>query len=131
MRRPKPGIIGPPQGPVETDSAEALLTRRGFSQPLDNSLGDSAVSQVPQAQRRDKYQAVSADAIHLKNRNFRSEDWGAPHYPRCMCAVNASMAPSWHNVHDSGSGWFLAPCLYDWFKLRAGLSKRTARTVRI
>ncbi len=55
-----------------------IRTRRGFPPLLENSLGDSAFSQLPQARRRAKYQPISTAAIHLKNRDFLSEEWGAP-----------------------------------------------------
>ena len=63
---------------METDSAGEIRTRRGFPQLLENSLGDSAFSQLPQARRRAKYQPISTAAIHLKNRDFLSEEWGTP-----------------------------------------------------
>ena len=63
---------------METDSAVGIRTRRGFPQLLENSLGDSAFSQLPQARRRAKYQPISTAAIHLKNRDFLSEEWGTP-----------------------------------------------------
>ncbi len=66
---------------METDAAVEIRTRRGFPQLLENSLGDSAFSQLPQARRRAKYQPISTAAIHLKNRDFLSEEWGAPHPP--------------------------------------------------
>ena len=54
---------------------------RGFPQPLENSLEDSAFSQFPQARGRAKYQTISAAAIHLKIQGFLSEEWGAPQTP--------------------------------------------------
>ena len=63
---------------METEAAVGIRTRRGFHQLLENSLGDSAFSQLPQARRRAKYQPISTAAIHLKNRDFLSEEWGAP-----------------------------------------------------
>ena len=61
------------QGPV-ADAAVEIRTR--FSH--ENSLEDSAFSQSPQARRRAKYQPISVAAIHLKIRDFLSEEWGAP-----------------------------------------------------
>ena len=62
-----------------TDAAMDIRTRRGFPQLLENSLEDSAFSQFPQARRRAKYQPISTAAIHLKTRDFLSEEWGPPH----------------------------------------------------
>jgi hypothetical protein len=49
--------------------------------------------------------------------------------PACA-PVNASMVALRLATHDSGSGWFATPFLYDSFihKLHAGLSRRTPRT---
>ena len=75
--------------PVETAAADGN-PQKGFPQRLENSLGDSAFSQFPQARRRVKHQPISTAAIHLKIRDFLSEEWGAPHFANeivCECVA--------------------------------------------
>ncbi len=95
---------------METDAAVGIRTRRGFPQLLENSLGDSAFSQLPQARRRAKYQPISTAAIHLKNRDFLSEEWGtpqahslySPRHQRQTLSVSRSLLPPFgsHELKD-------------------------------
>ena len=64
-RTPEAVYFNARQGPVETDAAVEICTRRGFPQRLENSLADSAFSQLPKGRRRATYQPISTAAIHL------------------------------------------------------------------